>query len=194
MSRDTWGREGPPPEAYSRVTDPERFLPLHAFAEELAAHLEAEFDVERTEGDHLDPELERPGSARPTIRLTPGNPRAAPIVLAFTSFPGVTARFGRWKVEAFPNCGCDACDEDADDEIERLTWLVEQVIAGRFRESIALPVVGGSRHRMEVWSPDGSSRSSEARVARAEGRRRLAEAGQPPPTWEPWPSRPTPTR
>jgi hypothetical protein len=47
---DRWGIEGPPPEAYTRVTNPERFQPLHSFTEGLVARLEARFDVERTEG------------------------------------------------------------------------------------------------------------------------------------------------
>ena len=54
MSGDRWGIEGPPPEAYSRVTDPERFRDLHDFAVGLLGRLEATFDVERLEGDDLD--------------------------------------------------------------------------------------------------------------------------------------------
>jgi hypothetical protein len=69
----------------------------------LAARLEARFDVERTEGYGLDAELERMGTTRSTIRLTRRSPRAAPVV------------FGG----PFPSCGCDACDEDAEGEIER---------------------------------------------------------------------------
>jgi hypothetical protein len=40
-----WGREGPPPEAYSRVTNPERFQPLHALALQLIDRVEASFKV-----------------------------------------------------------------------------------------------------------------------------------------------------
>ena len=43
MRRDRWGIEGPPDEAYSRVTNPERFQPLHAAATELLDRLEREF-------------------------------------------------------------------------------------------------------------------------------------------------------
>lgn len=42
-------------------------------------------------------------------------------------------------MDAFPSCGCDACDEHAEDQIERLAWLVDQVTAGRFRGAIELP-------------------------------------------------------
>ena len=43
MRGDRWGIEGPPEEAYSRVTNPERFQPLHAAATELLDRLEREF-------------------------------------------------------------------------------------------------------------------------------------------------------
>ena len=192
MSPDRWGIEGPPPEAYSRVTNPERFQPLHSFAEGLVARLEARFDVERTEGYGLDAELERTGTTRPAIRLTPRGPRTAPLVFAFTPFPGVAIRSGRWQVDAFPTCGCDACDEHAEGEMERLAWLVDQVTAGRFREAIELPAVGTAWQRVELWSPDGSRRGSESRLERAEARRRLSETHRPTFDWEAWPEVPFP--
>ena len=43
MRGDRWGIEGPPDEAYSQVTNPERFQPLHAAATELLDRLEREF-------------------------------------------------------------------------------------------------------------------------------------------------------
>ena len=189
MSRDRWGIEGPPPEAYSRVTNPERFGPLHSFAEGLAAEREARFDVERAEGYGLDAELERTGTVRPTIRLTPKGPRTAPVVFAFTAFPGVTTRSGRWQVDAFPTCGCDACDEHAEEQIERLAWLVDQVTAGRFREEVLLPRVGAAWARVELWSPDGSRQGSESRLEHTEARRRLSQAQQAAVDWEAWPAR-----
>ena len=110
--------EGPPEEAYSRVTNPERFQPLHAAATELLDRLEREFAVERLEGHDADDELGKKSLARPAIRLTPHDRKAAPIVVAFSEFPGLHVRFGSWRTEPFPNCGCDACDETADGEIE----------------------------------------------------------------------------
>jgi hypothetical protein len=192
MDRDRWGPEGPPPEAYARVTNPERFQPLHTFAEGLAARLEAAFDVERTEGYGMDVDLERPGIARPTIRLTPRNPRAAPVVFAFTAFPGVVTRSGQRQVDAFPSCGCDACDEHAEDEIDRLGWLIDQVTAGRFREAIDVPLWGAARHHTELWSADGSRQASGIRLERAEARRRRSEAHREAFDWEAWPSAPGP--
>lgn len=40
--------------------------------------------------------------ARPRIRLRPRDPGAAPIVVAFTTFPGLSVRAGRRYTDAFP--------------------------------------------------------------------------------------------
>ena len=133
---DRWGPEGPPPEAYSRVTDAERFLPLYAAILETIGRLETDFEVERTEGYGLDEELERNLDLdRPDIKLTPRNPDAAPIMVAFSTFPSVHVRFGRWHIEPFPDCGCDPCDESAEGEIKRLNDMIDDVTAGRFYEA-----------------------------------------------------------
>jgi hypothetical protein len=92
-------------------------------------------------------------------------------------------------VDAFPSCGCDACDEHAEEEIERLAWLVDQVTAGRFREAIELPAVGAAWQRVELWSLDGSRRGAESRLERAEARRWLSETHQAAFDWEAWPAR-----
>ena len=68
MIGNRWGSEGPPLEAYSRVTDPERFGSLHWVAEESLGRLEQEFDAERAQGYGLDPELEQGIKvARPSV-------------------------------------------------------------------------------------------------------------------------------
>ena len=81
------GTEGPPEEAYSRVTNPERFLPLHDAALELLAALKQHFDVEHAVGYGLDEELERGGLVRPSIALRPTGAEATPSTVAFTNFP-----------------------------------------------------------------------------------------------------------
>ena len=144
-SQNVWGHEGPPPEAYERVTNPERFLPLHGAVLEMLTALEKRFDVERVEGYGLDEELEHRGLLRPSIALRPTDQEAASITVAFTDFPGLSVRFGRWSTEPFPVCGCDACAEDAEGEIERLTELVDCVIAGGFREAVI--------HSSAWWKP-----------------------------------------
>ena len=84
------GEESSTDAAYSRVTNAERFLPLHTAMLEIIGQMENDFEVERTEGYGLDEELERGlGLARPDVELTPADPDAAPIVLVFTAFPGL---------------------------------------------------------------------------------------------------------
>ena len=105
------GEESTADAAYGRVTNAGRFLPLHTAMLEIICQLENDFEVERTEGYGLDEELERGlDRAHPDVKLTSADPDAAPTVVAFTAFPGLCVRFGRWYVEPFPSCGCDACD------------------------------------------------------------------------------------
>jgi Family of unknown function (DUF6226) len=83
-----WPERPPDEKAHSRVTNPQRFAPLHDIAAKLLNRLEATFYVERTERYGLDPEVEAVELARPSAGLIPRNPGAAPIVVAFTRFPG----------------------------------------------------------------------------------------------------------
>ena len=134
-------RVEPPDEAYSRVTNPERFRPLHQAVLKMLDALEARFDVEREQGYGLDDELEdterkRVTLARPTIALKPTDPEAASVTIVLTDFPGLHIRFGRWFTDSFPSCGCDACDESAEGEIERVTQLIDSVTSGGFRETV----------------------------------------------------------
>ena len=142
------GEESPTDAAYSRVTNAERFLPLHTAMLEIIDRLLDDFKVERTEGFGLDEDLERGlVLARPDVKITPRNPDAAPIVVAFTTFPGLHVRFGRWYTEFFPVCGCDACDESAEGEIDRLNDMVDDVTAGRRLRS--------RRHHSHQWHAVG---------------------------------------
>ena len=181
---DHWGTEGPPPEAYSRVTNPERFRPLHAFIEELISRLERAFDVEWVEEDRPGDTFKGSEFVRPGIRLRPRDPGAAPLVVAFTTFPGLRLRAGRWYTDAFPGCGCDACAETLAGEIERLTRIVDDVTAGRFREAAWITVDGDAWQKSEFWSPRGRS-SSGSRIDRSE----LGESDRLTLEWRPWPRR-----
>jgi hypothetical protein len=180
---DRWGLDGPPPEAYSRVTNPERFRPLHGFAQRLLRSLETEFDVSREEGQGLDPELQVDDTAIPTVRLVPHSADAGPLTVAFTSFPGLMVRLGHWFVEPVPVCGCDACDETAEEGQRRVEGLIAALTAGRVSESIkAWPWADGWL-TTEMPSSRGERRISrleaEALIARAGGKRRFE--------YGPWP-------
>ena len=160
---DRWGLDGPPPEAYSRVTNPERFRPLHGFAERLLRGLETNFDVAREEGSGLDPELEANNMARPTVRLVPHSSDAGTLTMAFTSFPGLVVRVGHWFVAPVPFCGCDACGETAEEGQERLEELVAALTGGRFSESIEVRR-GEGWLTSEMPSSRGGSQISELRA------------------------------
>ena len=191
------GEESPTDAAYGRVTNAERFLPLHSAMLEFIGQLENEFEVERIEGYGLDEELERGVAlAHPDVKLTPANPDAAPIVVVFTAFPGLYVRFGRWYTEPFPGCGCDACDESAKGEIERLIEKVDDVTAGRFREAIGIPLTSFRRSgwvETMFWSPDESRSSTRSRSrARVDGLRAREMSGgrrRLDLNWKPWPRR-----
>lgn len=182
-----WGPDGPPPEAYSRVTDPERFRPLHAATEALLAELGAAFDVERADGYGIDEELEVTELARPTVRLLPREPDAAPLIVAFTAFPGIRLRAGLWFIEPFPSCGCDACDETADGEALRMREVVDNVVAGRFREGVSMSLIGDGWYWQQFWSPHGR-KSGRSRIGRKKASEMIAEAGgRRSIEWAPWP-------
>jgi uncharacterized protein DUF6226 len=187
MSR--WGPEGPPNEAYSRVTNPERYAPLHDIASALLDRLESEFDVESATGYGLDAELENQELARPSRRLRPRAPGAASIVIAFTAFPGVAARFGAWHTEGFPDCGCDACDESVGEAVQRLEQIVLAVTTGGFRESLRRSRIGDGWLSHELVTPDGGRRSGEGRIDRARAKEMLAASDGSSFDWRPWPAK-----
>jgi hypothetical protein len=186
------GSPEPTAEEYSRVTNPERFRPLHRHALDLLARLEAIYDVHQREAFELVPVIMQPFEyARPPVTLTPGAPDAAPIAIAFTTFPSLIVRCGRWHAQPFPACGCDACAEDAVGEADRLEAIVGKVVAGQFAEELRIPLFGAARlahtflggHPSEGWSGDGWTTIPRA-VARA-----LAGPGPRRVQWQPWPHR-----
>ena len=188
MRGDRWGIEGPPKEAYSRVTNPERFQPLHGAATGLLDRLERGFAVERLEGPDADDELGSKSLARPAIRLTPHDSQAAPIVVAFSEFPRLHVRFGSWRTEPFPNCGCD---ETADGSMEEMIEMVEAV-AGGFREAMRVPLLLGhgwqeSEFRFNDYY--GPFRSSRSRVSRSRALDMTGGKLNVTLEWKPWPLR-----
>ena len=129
--------EMPDEDSYSRITKPERFLPLHDFTLKLVERLKSSYDVMYEEGLASDAApIHNITLARPSIRLTPKNENAAPLIFRFSTFPGVVIRFGLWEEKAFPNCGCDACAETVEENLEDIQENVKSVINGNFKESI----------------------------------------------------------
>ena len=76
--------KSPEDAAYGRVTNAERFFPLHTTMLGIIGGLENDFEVERTEGHGLDKALARDADlARSDVKLVPANPGAAPITVVF---------------------------------------------------------------------------------------------------------------
>ena len=184
LTGDTRGGE-PPDDAYSRFTEQERFLPLHDWALEAVARLQAEYKVVRDEGEGLDALLERSPLARPTIRLTPLQDTGAPVTIAFTASPGLEVRAGRWFTDGFPSCHCDACGEQPEDEFERFTELLDDVVAGRFREAMRRQPLGHGWSSHELWS-DERRQSGGSLVSRSEAARTLDGETEIAVEWQPW--------
>ncbi len=194
MGRFNWGTEGPPEDAYSRVTEPERFRPLHDWTLEALARLHRDYEVNRDEGTIIDAELDRVSLSRPILELTPLQDSCAPIAIAFTDFPGLGVRFGRWTTDWFPSCGCDACDEMPDSEFERFNRLLTDVVAGRFLESLHLKGgLGRWRSRglrsSEFWSADHRS-ARKTPVPRDQASRILNGKSEIVLKWMPWQPKP----
>lgn len=179
------------PDAYSRVTNPRRFAPLQIVAAELLDQLSTRFDVARAEGYHLDPELEASLElARPGVKLTPRDASSAPLVVVFSAFPGLHARFGRWCLNAFPVCGCDACEETAEGEVERLNSMIGDLTSGRFREAIQTDAAG-DKWLESAFGSQGESvwRSSRSRLDAEGAQKLLAEGGPSSYVWKAWAAR-----
>ena len=144
------------PDDYTRITNPERLRPLHDFALQFVAELVNEYDVIESDRFELVPVIMREFDyARPPITLTPNAADEAPFSIAFTTFPGLMVRCGRFFHEPFPVCGCDHCAANLEDEIERLRRILGPVIAGDFAEEVTLPFVGNAYLKWELGRIDG---------------------------------------
>lgn len=170
----------PPDDAYGRVTNAERFRPVHDAADALVARLVAGYRVECRQGG--EPAYE--GVTR-QVDLVPL--LGAPLVVRWDSFPGVSVRYGRWHDEHYPHCGCDACDEDPDQVIEALERKVEAVVSGQFIEAV-ISDREGTWLTFEIRHRDGGQ-SGKTRLG--EGDPRREEAGEIIwPAWLPQPPEP----
>lgn len=168
----------PDEDAYGRITNPERFQVVADAATALIGDLVESHDVKASAGSSaVDFPSWRDGPDE-TIRLVPAV--GAPLSLLLTDFPGVLVRFGEWGREAFPACGCDACDEQPAEVIARMHRLIEATVVGRYEEELT--------KRMLLYSFTGAwgVESSEGRLERGEWRRH-GEPGAH--KWPPWPRR-----
>lgn len=128
--------DAPPPEAYGRVTNPERFAGLHQVADDLLDRFDAQFQVERTEGLHVDTKIAGRRAVDRVVRLSPTVGDGAPLTIAYTSFPGLCVRYGRFLTTGLPHCGCDACNEDPQQLTDELTRRAQLLADGKYSEEI----------------------------------------------------------
>jgi hypothetical protein len=168
-----WGSGGPPEHAYGVTSHSERFAPLHEVARALMLHL----GVDPVPGGAV---FGRDGPTS-SLRFDPHNDDAAPIVFALTPFPGVRLRAGTWFTEAFPACGCDACDEGLTDQAEQLEQTVLAVVRGGLSEA-----EHGGHARFTLDLPAGW-RGGESLVSE-HGPALVGRSGAPlaPRDWAPW--------
>lgn len=153
-----WDESWPPSEAYSRVTDPERYRVVHLRARVWADVLAELLDV-RVEP--IEPHGEPARTYRHVTggsRLVPSAPGARPLLLVEAEVPHeehaplpvldvVLDRPG-FEVAGWPDCGCDACDTGSADLLEALDESVLAVVAGPYA------MLRGNGWTAE-WHPDG---------------------------------------
>ena len=118
------------------MTDAERYRVLHGAGREQAGHLSRNHSVKVLTGPDLDGDLAQGAEIEEAVRLQPRS-GGAPLTIGFTTFPGLIVRYGQWHVEAYPACGCDACNEDPVDLIERFRERVAVVVSAGFNESLS---------------------------------------------------------
>ncbi len=161
MLRGTWGWDGPPEEAYSRVSDPGLYLGLHAVADRLVSRLISRFRVEAEPAEPAGPwrDVER------ATRLAPDGD-GVPVTVLWTGV-GVAVRAGHAYQRGFPDCGCDACDEDPD-------WLATEL-----EETLEALATGGlvEERRQHRIGADAASVALRTPTSRTGATGRLTEPG-----------------
>lgn len=135
---ERWNFGDTPEGSYSVTSNLERYLPLHAVADGLIAHLVENFAVTVSDdvANAADLLHTRDDVIR-AVRLTPTNADGAPLTFVFTSFPSVIVVAGAATEMLFPVCGCDACDEAVEYLADELEWQVLAVAAGNLHERLA---------------------------------------------------------
>jgi len=153
-----WGVEGPPLQMYSVVQHPERFAPVVTVAQAMVEYLTRAYDVTVRENGtggrklryNVAEEQSGPSTARVVI-VAPNQSDAAPITFIFTDFPSVTVEAGAFFSSTYPDCGCEACDEEWSGTADALEKTVLAVVNGTFSE-----LHKGSRILTRIAYPGGS--------------------------------------
>ncbi|WP_114558392.1 DUF6226 family protein [Desertihabitans aurantiacus] len=183
---------GPPDELYSVGRYPERFEPLHQVADALVEHLQHTYRVQvapdalRRRGPLDTEEMLR------AIRLQPTTPDTSGLTVAWSRYPGLRLEWGHLGRAAYPQCGCEACDETWESAADELEEDVFALVEGRYGEHLT-ELDGRPATGTVVVDPAGlpvrSSRTTSDLPprARAELGRHLARL--PDGRWPAWPRR-----
>lgn len=120
-----WGREGPPDDAYTRVTRDlaTLYAPLAGAAQDTVQRLTTEYDV--VAHDRLNSGRARFTRVTKAVVLVPRDDRAPTLTIAWTNLPGLTVCLGEGVTAAVPPCGCDACAESLERCLDLLADEVE---------------------------------------------------------------------
>ncbi len=117
--------EGPPEDTYGTCLHPERFEPVVTVAAALVEFLVATYEVDHdvvVDGD------------RTTATFVPSEGTAMTITTSTADGPGVEVGAGVRYRGLWPDCGCDACDDDVADLLDDLEATVLTIAEGGFSE------------------------------------------------------------
>ena len=132
-----WDGASPPADSCSRVSNLQRFAPLHTVATALIEWLQNTFDVTIEQSPSTATDLLRmPDDVVSAIRVVPRDPSAATLTFVLTRFPQVLIHAGSLRDFRFPGCSCDACDDNAMSVADELEWTVRTVVSGGYSERI----------------------------------------------------------
>ena len=139
---DRWGEEGPPPEAYSRVTRDLAALTagFARYLDELPGELTARY-LCRVRSLSEDERLRLRGSGSGVDdgwvddgwAVEPSDADSATLLVGRTTFEGGASALLGFGVAAHglvPDCFCDACDEDSESLVARAEELVRAAVHG----------------------------------------------------------------
>ncbi|MEH0110197.1 DUF6226 family protein [Tersicoccus sp. MR15.9] len=182
----------PREDEYSVATHVERYRPLHDVADALVAYLVATFacSVRDAGGEPLGPTARGVATSHATLRdviVSTGMSDRAELRFRFTDYPSVVLRAGVFTEIPAPTCGCDACDESLEHEVEGLEWTVLTVAGGGFTERLSRD--GTERTTRLVGADRSSSGTSFDHVPPADLDAVLARLAVVPGGWRTWPRR-----
>lgn len=129
-----WGPDGPPPEAYSRVTRDLAvvYADLHRLADERVARLLEQYDA--TSRVLTEAEQQRLAHPARSVAVDPADPAAAVLLVGWIEGPALRTFAGGWGSGAVtPTCSCDACDTSLPEALDELDRVIHGVVGAAHR-------------------------------------------------------------